>query len=113
MTMMKGLSTMTRFLGLAVLTLALVGCSGLEGWSRQGAQDSQVAKELDDCKSQARAATQRDNNIMSDIMATRGRDWSRTDVMSTQVNNFAAENSHRTGDIVRRCMIGKGYTPGD
>jgi hypothetical protein len=96
-----------------VLTLALLGCSSQSGWSRQDMPEQQVAKELADCKSQARAATQRDSNIMSDIMATRGGDWQRTGVMSAQMQSFGAENANRSTDIVNRCMAGKGFIPNE
>ena len=72
----------------------------------------QTAAELSDCQSQARDATQRDTNIMNDILATRGNDWNNSGVLSTQMSEFSAENHNRTGDIVDQCMIGKGFVPG-
>jgi hypothetical protein len=95
-----------------VLAVLLVGCAGPGDWKRQGSTSQQTAAELADCQSQAREATERDTNIMSDIMATRGTDWRQTGVMSTQMSEFAAENHNRTSDIVNRCMIGKGFAPG-
>jgi hypothetical protein len=95
-----------------VLALCLLGCASASDWQRSGSSSQQTAAELADCQSQARAATERDTNIMSDIMATRGNDWRRTGVMSTQMSAFAAENQNRTSDIVNRCMIGKGFAPG-
>ena len=72
----------------------------------------QTAAALSDCQSQARDATQRDTNIMNDILATRGNDWNHSGVMSTQMSEFAAESRNRTGGIVHRCMISKGFVPG-
>ncbi len=72
----------------------------------------QTAAALSDCQSQARDATQRDTNIMNDILATRGKDWNNSGVMSTQMSEFTAENQNRSGDIVHRCMISKGFVPG-
>ena len=96
-------------LGLALL---LVGCAGTGDWTRQGSSSQQTAAEFSDCQSQARKATERDTNIMTDILATRGNDWNRTGVMSTQMSEFAAENHNQTAGIVSRCMLGKGFVPG-
>lgn len=98
---------------IVALAVVLTACAGSGDWTRSGTSSQQVAAELSDCQSQARAATQRDTNIMSDIMATRGNDWRQTGVMSMQMSQFAAENHNRTGDIVNRCMIGKGFVPAD
>ncbi|HEV8014106.1 MAG TPA: hypothetical protein VGP48_01170 [Stellaceae bacterium] len=103
---------MKQTVSLAVATLLLFGCAGNHDWSRQGTSPQQAATELSDCESEAREATERDTNIMSDIMATRGNDWRNTDVLSMQQAQFAAENHNRTSDIVNRCMIGKGFVPG-
>jgi hypothetical protein len=96
---------------LVALAVVVAGCAGGGDWTRSGTSPQQTAAELSDCQSQARAATERDTNIMSDIMATRGNDWRRTGVMSTQMSEFAAENHNRTSDIINRCMIGKGFAP--
>ena len=97
---------------IVALVVILAGCAGTGDWTRPGTSSQKTAAELADCQSQARAATDRDTNIMSDIMATRGNDWRQTGVMSTQMSMFAAENHNRTSDIVNRCMIGKGFAPG-
>lgn len=96
---------------LIALAVIVTGCAGAGDWTRSGTSPQQTAAELSDCQTQARAATERDTNIMNDIMATRGSDWRRSDVMSTQTSLFAAENHNRTSDIVNRCMIGKGFAP--
>jgi len=96
---------------LVALAVVVAVCAGGGDWARPGTSPQQTAAELSDCQSQARAATQRDTNIMNDIMATRGNDWRQTGVMSTQMSMFSAENHNRTSDIVNRCMIGKGFAP--
>lgn len=103
---------MKRTISLA-LALFLCGCGGDASWSRPGVSSQQTAQELADCQSQARDATQRDTNIMNDILATRGNDWNNSGVLSTQMSEFSAENHNRTSDIVNRCMISKGFAPGD
>jgi len=102
---------LTRITGLALVVL-LFGCAGNPSWSRPGVSSQQTAAELSDCQSQARDATQRDTNIMNDILATRGNDWNNSGVLSTQMSEFSAENHNRTSGLVNQCMIGKGFVPG-
>jgi hypothetical protein len=97
---------------IVALAVVLTGCAGTSDWTRSNTTSQQTAAELSDCQSQARVATQRDTNIMTDIMATRGNDWRQTGVMGTQTSLFAAENHERTSDIIHRCMLGKGFVPG-
>jgi hypothetical protein len=92
-------------------TLLLIGCAGGNDWSRQGSSSKQTAAEYADCQSQARDATARDTNIMTDITASRASDWNRTGVMSTQMSLFAAENHDQTSSLVNRCMLSKGFVP--
>ena len=95
-----------------VAALALLGCSSHPECSKQGESPDAVGQALAECRSLAREATDRDTNIMTDIMATRGNDWQRTGVMDTHVQTFNVENRTRGDDIVNRCMISKGYVPG-
>ena len=102
---------MTRISTL-LCVLVVLGCAGRPEWTKDGLSQQATARELADCQSVAREATQRDTNIMTDIMATRGGDWQRTGVLDTHVQAFSLEDSNRSGDIVNRCMIGKGFVPG-
>lgn len=101
---------MKRSLALACV-LGLLGCAGAPEWSKEGTSQQAAGQALDECKSIAREATQRDTNIMTDILATRGGDWQRTGVLSTKEQVFSAEDRGRSEDIVNRCMIGKGFIP--
>lgn len=103
---------MKRSLTLAC-TLALLACASQPEWTKQGTSSEVTARELSDCKSIAREATERDTNIMTDIMASRGNDWQRTGVMSAHVQNFTAGEAEHSDDIVKRCMIGKGFAPAE
>ncbi len=102
---------MKHIFALACL-LALIGCAGRSEWSKEGTSPQLTGQALADCQSIAREATQRDTNIMTDIMASRGSDWQRTGVMGTHVEAFSLEDRGRTDEIVNRCMIGKGFVPG-
>lgn len=101
---------MKRSLTLAC-ALALLACTNQPDWTKEGTSPQVMQRELSDCKSIAREATARDTNIMTDIMASRGGDWQRTGVMETHVQNFAVSEVPRSDDIVRTCMIGKGFAP--
>lgn len=92
--------------------LALMGCaSGGGNWSKEGASKEATAQAYTECQSIVREATRRDDNIMTDIMATRGNDWQRTGVLSTKEQMFSAEDHGRSDEILNRCMIGKGFLP--
>lgn len=99
-------------IAIVACALALLGCASGTEWNKEGVSQQATAQAVADCQSLAREATQRDTNIMTDIMATRGNDWQRTGVMSTKEQVFGAEDRGRTDDIVTRCMISKGFAPG-
>jgi hypothetical protein len=92
--------------------LVLVGCANHPEWTKEGVAPEAAARELSDCQSIARDATARDTNIITDILATRGHDWQNTCVMGTHVQFFQNEDRNRSGDIIDRCMISKGFVPG-
>jgi hypothetical protein len=94
--------------GLALL-LALAGCVGAGGWNKPGVRPEKAAQDYADCRHTAELAQIRDSNIDADILATRGQDWERLGVLSTKRNDFADSNSARSGDLVQRCMLAKGY----
>jgi hypothetical protein len=91
-------------------------------WSKQGVSSQETATALSACNGQARAATDRDTNITTDIMAARPNNWSNTaGPVGTQNQYVSAgrgqlfENQDRdlNASIVNQCMISKGFTPGD
>jgi hypothetical protein len=103
---------MKRSLTLASM-LALLACASQPEWTKEGTSPQVVAQELSECKAMAREATERDANIMTDIMASRGTDWQRTGVMDAHRQNFTAGEGERSDDIIKRCMIGKGFAPAE
>ncbi len=103
---------MNKMMALAV-ALLLGGCASTPQWSKQWASPQAAATDFADCRSQAQEATRRDANIQADIMASRGRDWSQTQTMGTRQAIFANENHLQTDDLVKSCMIAKGYAPGE
>jgi hypothetical protein len=96
-----------------VAALCLAGCAGAPQWSKQGVAPQAAAADYSDCRSQAQAATRRDADIQADIMASRGRDWSQTQTLNTRQALYATERRPQTDDLVKSCMIAKGYAPGE
>ena len=100
---------MRRIGGLA-LALALAGCGG-GSWTKAGVSPEAAAQDFSECRHVAELANRRDSDIDQDILASRGQDWERFSVIQLKRDEFADSNFQRTGDIVERCMIAKGYRP--
>jgi hypothetical protein len=93
--------------------LALAACSGAGDWRKPGVSSDKAGRDYSECRHRAEMAQRRDSNIDTDILASRGQDWERMGVLQTKRNDYADANSARSGDIVERCMIDKGYTTGN
>ena len=93
----------------ALLVLLLAACAGPK-WTKPGVSDATAAADYSDCHAEADQADTRDADIQSDIMASRGHDWSQSGTMGAHQDSFAAENQARTGDVMASCMHLKGYT---
>lgn len=99
-------------IGSLVLLLALAGCDGGGQWSKPETTREKAAQDYSECRHAAEVANRRDSDIDTDILASRGTDWERLGVISTKRAEFADSNRARSGDMVSRCMIAKGYTQG-
>jgi hypothetical protein len=120
-----GLASAVLLGGCSVLsefTIHQANHSDQANWNKQGASPQETAAALSTCNGQARAATDRDTNITTDIMATRSNNWSNTaGPVGTQSQYSSGgqgqlfENQDRdlSESIVYQCMIGKGFAPGD
>ncbi len=93
------------------LVLVVTGCGGAH-WSKQGVSPEKAAQDYSECSHLAELANQRDSNIDTDILASRGQDWERLGTLSVRRDTYADSNRARSGDIITRCMIGKGYRQG-
>jgi hypothetical protein len=98
--------------GSLVLLLALAACNGPGQWSKPETTREKAAQDYSECRHAAELANRRDSDIDTDILASRGTDWERLGVISTKREQFADSNRARSGDMVARCMIAKGYTQG-
>jgi len=95
------------------VALCLAACASSPQWTKQGVSPQATASDYADCRSQAQEATRRDNNIDADILASRGRDWEQSGTLSTHEAIFANEDYRKSDDVVKACMIAKGYAPGE
>ena len=101
---------MRRIGGLA-LALMLAACADTP-WSKPGVSPEKAAQDFSECRHAAELANRRDSDIDTDILASRGQDWERFGLLQTKRAVYADSNRARSGDMVERCMIAKGYTPG-
>lgn len=97
--------------GSLALLLALAACSSGQ-WIKPDTSREKAAQDLSECRHVAEVANRRDSDIDTDILASRGPDWERASIIATKRAEFADSNRARSGDIVNRCMIAKGYTQG-
>jgi hypothetical protein len=95
--------------GLSALVLA--ACASGGAWQKDGATPEQRARDLAECRSEARVALQRDTAIDADILSTRSLDWQISNTLSTREQTMRSSNRGRADDIIARCMNGKGYLP--
>ena len=97
--------------GYLCLALTLTAC-GAGSWTKPGVSPGAAARDYSECIHSAELAQSRDSNIDTDILASRGGDWERFDLLQMKRNEYADSNSARSGDFVERCMVAKGYSGG-
>jgi hypothetical protein len=102
---------MRRTIFLACL-LALAACAGDPQWSKTGVSPQMAAADLAECNSMVQADFRRDDNIDADILASRRHDWEQTGTLSTRQAVLSTQNVKQSQDLVKACMISKGYAPG-
>jgi hypothetical protein len=93
------------------LALALPACSSKPQWVRPGTSRDTASDDLDECKAEANAATRNDQAIDQDILASRGTDWQRDNILQAKKSTFAVQDQGEARDIIASCMGAKGYTP--
>jgi hypothetical protein len=98
---------------LAIVVILILGAcvSEAETWQKEGAAGDGRSRDLAECRSEARRAVQRDVNIDTDIMASRGTDWQNSGVITARRDTMQSSNAGRFDDVVAGCMRGRGYAP--
>ena len=100
-----------NLLPLILVAVALAACSSKPQWVRPGTSRDVTSDDLDECRAVANAATRKDAAIDQDILATRGADWERNNMLQAKKSTFAVQDEDHARDIIASCMSGKGYTP--
>lgn len=101
---------MTR-LALPLLIL-LAACAADSRWVKEDASDEAQARDLAQCRAEARRAVDRDAAIDQDILSTRAQDLQRSGTTNLRRETMQASNLGRFDEIVARCMAARGYRPG-
>jgi len=104
---------MTRRWAMPLLLLlfpALAAC-GTTHWGKAGANKDAITADLADCRARVEALVERDANIDTDILATRGRDWALSGALGVKQSSTAAADRGRAEHYVDDCMRAKGYAP--
>lgn len=106
--------------GLGICSLAAVAaclgltvCAGPPGggrWVKTGADDAATAREIDDCRSQADVAQNREQGINQDISATLGRNWQMSNTTPVHNETMRRQAAGLAGQTFNNCMRAKGFT---
>jgi hypothetical protein len=99
-----------RFVAVSALALVLAACAGPR-WEKSNVTPEQAKSDYSECNALANEANARDAAIDQDILASRGHDWANSGTLDTHKDVFEAESQHRTADVLRSCMLSKGYAP--
>jgi hypothetical protein len=110
-----GIRRRCRALGFAAASLAVaasgIGCTPAIPWVRPGTDHDRAAADLAACQELTREETQRDYAIDTDIVASRGKDWSNSGVKQMQTQQVTADQADKSDRILSGCMSDKGYSP--
>jgi len=95
----------------AALCPALAACGGPGPWTKSGVSDARAATDYANCRREGQHEIRRDVDIDTDIAAGRRGDWSKNQSLQSHLAVDASNNDTRSDDIVRACMLAKGYAP--
>jgi len=103
--------SVARLAAIVLLALPMLAACGTTHWGKAGAGKDAAEADLADCQARAQALIERDANIESDILATRGRDWAQSGSLGVKQASTAAADRGRERHYVEDCMRAKGYAP--
>jgi hypothetical protein len=104
----SGFSTATVALGCLWLTVCAGQTTKVE-WVKAGADDQTVARELQDCNTQAGAALANEAGINADINATLGRNWQLGGTQGLETQAMRQQASGYADQVLNNCMRAKGF----
>jgi hypothetical protein len=80
------------------------------GWTKSGADEQTVARELRDCAARADAALANEQGINADINATLGRNWQLGGTQAIESQSMRQQAAGYADQVLNNCMRGKGFT---
>jgi hypothetical protein len=94
----------------AAFLVLLAACTPDTGrWDKDGASADARGRDLSECRAEARRAVERDQNIDTDIMASRSTDWQNTGTIVQRRDTMRYSNIGRYEDVIAGCMKARGY----
>ena len=103
-------SAAVAVLGCLLLTVCTAQTSQPVDWTKAGADDQTIARELADCNAQANAALASEQGINQDISATLGRNWSLSSTQGIQAQSMRQQAAGYADQVLNNCMRAKGFT---
>jgi hypothetical protein len=97
-------------LGCLLLTVCAGQTSKPTEWTKTGADDQTIARELADCNAQANAALASEQGINQDISATLGRNWSLSSTQGIEAQSMRQQAAGYADQVLGNCMRAKGFT---
>jgi hypothetical protein len=94
----------------AIGALLLAGCTTSQTWTKPGADATDTAGALQECRAAADIAVAPEAAINQDILATRQTDWQRSQIGGIAIRSLGEETSGRADRIIAACMRAKGFT---
>jgi hypothetical protein len=79
-------------------------------WVKTGADNQTIARELQDCNSQADAALASERGINQDINATLGGNWQFSGTAGIQNQAMRQQTEGFADRVLNSCMRAKGFT---
>lgn len=97
-------------LGACMLLTVCAGPPTQTRWVKAGLDDASTARQIDDCRSQANLAQNREQGINQDISATLGRNWQMSDTTRLQDQSMRRQAAGLADQVFNSCMRSKGFT---
>lgn len=79
-------------------------------WTKAGADDRAVDRQLRECTAQANAALASEHGVNADISATLGRNWSLSGRQDLQTETMRQQAGGFADQLLSNCMQAKGFT---
>jgi hypothetical protein len=95
----------------AVVLSACAAPVGQTKWVKAGADDTTVAREIDDCRARAAEVQATQYGINADRSATLGRNWALSYTTGLQDQTMRQQAAAAADQAFNSCMRAKGFAP--